>query len=202
VTAYLLAGLGLALFYPLLTFLSGLINVVLAAIVSLLLVSSLVLMFLGLTAGWRRTAWRAGLLLAVFLGIFSLGILTPWWRLLVTGGFFLLLGLFMLHYARRPIPPTPEPSTTLLPVEEPIEEPKEAEQTDLTSPSTEALQQPDPRHCPHCGCTLSVDHNFCPGCGHDTSPFHRCANCGYEHYISSEIESAHCVHCGHRFQIR
>jgi hypothetical protein len=199
VTAYLLAGLGLALFYPLLTFLSGLINVVLAAVVSLLLVSSLLLLFLGLTAGWRRTAWRAGLLLVIFPGIFSLGILTPWWRLLGTGGSFLLLGLFMLHYARRPVPPTPEPDTALLLAEEPTEEPEEAQQADPTSPSTQALQQPDPRHCPHCGQTLSVDHNFCPGCGHDTSPFHRCANCGYEQYVSSEIELAHCVHCGHRF---
>ena len=201
VTGYLLAGVGLALFFPLLTFLSGLVNVVLAAIVSLLLVSSLLLLFLGLMAGWRRTAWRAGLLLAIFLGIFSLGVLTPWWRLLATGGSFLLLGLFMLHYARRPIPPAPEPSTAL-PAKEPIEEPKEIQQTDLSSLAAQALQQSAPRHCPHCGRPLSVDHNFCPGCGHDTGPFHRCVNCGYEQYVSPEIESAHCVHCGHHFQIR
>ena len=201
VTGYLLAGVGLALFYPLLTFLSGLINVILAAVVSLLLISGLLVLFLGLTAGWRRTAWRAGLLLAIFLGIFSLGVLTPWWRLLATGGAFLLLGLFMLHYARRPIPPTPEPSAAP-PAEEPIKEPEEAQQADAASPSAQAPQQPESRHCPHCGCPLSVDHNFCPGCGHDTSPFHRCANCGYEQYVSSEIASAHCVHCGHHFLVR
>jgi len=56
-----------------LTFLSGLLNVILAAGISLTLVASLVPLFLGLTAGWRRTGWRTGLLLVVFLGMFSYG---------------------------------------------------------------------------------------------------------------------------------
>jgi hypothetical protein len=206
VTGYLLAGFGLALFYPLLTFLSGLINVSLAATISLLLVSSLLLLFLGLTVGWRWAAWRVGLLLAIFLGAFSLGMLTPWWRLLVTGGAFALLGFFMLQYARRPIPPAPEPSAAPLlakePAKEPIKEPEEGQQPTPTLPPEPALQQPDPRHCPHCGRALADDHNFCPGCGHDASPFHRCANCGQSQYVSSEVEAPHCVHCGSLLQIR
>jgi hypothetical protein len=195
---YLLAGLGLTLFYPLLTFLSGLVNVVLAATVTLLLISSLLLLFLGLTAGWRQTWWRAGLLLTIFLGIFSLGTLTPWWRLLLTSGGLLLVGAFMLQYARRPVAPEPAPESAIEsllatgPEEEPGDEPVLA----VTPPPAETIREPTQRHCPHCGRQLADDHSFCPGCGHDTSPFRRCVNCEHDQFVPTELEPAHCVHCG------
>jgi len=190
--SYLLTGCGLALFYPLLTFLSGLVNVVLAATVSLSLVSGLVLLFLGLTAGWRRTWWRAGLLLVIFLGIFSLGTLTPWWRLLLTGGGLLLVGVFMLHYARRPVAPEPEPALTPPSPEEAEEKPEPAP----TALPAKTVSGSTHRHCPHCGRALADDHAFCPGCGHDASPFRRCANCGHEQFVSPDLDPAYCVHCG------
>ncbi|MDY7076462.1 MAG: hypothetical protein SXV54_06000 [Chloroflexota bacterium] len=185
---YLLAGLGLAFFYPLLTFLSGLVNVIVAATVSFLLVSGLVLLFLGLTAGWQRVKWRAGLLLFIFLGIFSLGTLTPWWRLLVTGGGLLLVGTFMLHYARRPLPSEPEtPDKTS---EKPITTPPDVE------PHAEFAPEPVNRYCLHCGSALANDHAFCPGCGHDTSPFRHCANCGHEQFVPTDLDLVHCIRCG------
>jgi hypothetical protein len=202
IITYLLTGFGLALFYPLLTFLSGLISIVLAAAVALLLVSGLLLLFLGLTAGWRQTWWRVGILLVIFLGIFSLGTLTPWWRLLLTSGGFLLVGVFMLQYARRPTPPEPEPVIPSSPAEAEDEpEPGEPGPTAALSPA-ETIPEPTHRHCPHCGRELADDHSFCPGCGSDTSPFHRCANCGHEQLVSPETASAHCIRCGRTLDIR
>ena len=50
--SYLLAGCGMALFYPLLTFLGGMVGLALAAVLALALVSGLLVALLGLTAGW------------------------------------------------------------------------------------------------------------------------------------------------------
>lgn len=200
IITYLLTGFGLALFYPLLTFLSGLISVVLAATVALLLVSGLLLLFLGLTAGWRQTWWRVGLLLLIFLGIFSLGMLTPWWRLLLTSGGFLLVGTFMLQYARRPTPP--QPTIPPVPTGEPEDEPEPDEPGPTAAPSpAETTPAPTHRHCPHCGRELADDHSFCPGCGSDTSPFHRCVHCGHEQFVLPETGSAHCIRCGQPLDI-
>jgi hypothetical protein len=188
--SYLLVGCGLALFYPALTFLSGLVDVSLAAALALLVTSSLLLVFLGLTAGWRQTWWRVGLLLIIFLGAFSLGMLTPWRELLLTSGGLLLVGTFMVLYARRP--PTPEPE----PVQLPEAEPASALEAEPVSPPVEVTPEPIKRHCPHCGRALADDHDFCPGCGQDTSRLRHCAKCGHEQFVAPELEPAYCVHCG------
>ena len=188
--SYLLIGCALAFFYPALTFLSGLVDVVLAAVLAMLLVSGLVLVFLGLTAGWRQTWWRVGLLLVVFLGTFSLGMLTPWQELLLTGGGLLLVGTFMILYARRPPAPEPEPETEPPPVAEP----------EPTPPPVEVTREPTKRHCPHCGRALADDHDFCPGCGQETRCLRRCAECGHEQFVPAELEPAYCVHCGQLFK--
>ena len=184
--SYLLMGCVLALFYPLLTFLSGVIDLVPAASLAFLIVSGLVLLFLGLMGGWRQTWWRGGLLLVIFLGIFSLGMLTPWRGLLFTGGALLLLGTFMIAYARQPKVTEPEPVPPEAPEPEPMTE---------TSPPEE-VPEPISRHCPHCGRGLAEDHQFCPGCGRDIHHFGACAKCGHEQYVSPDLEQAHCVHCG------
>jgi hypothetical protein len=201
VTSYLLIGCGLALFYPLLTFLSGTIALPLAAALALVLVSALVLAFLGWTAGWRATAWQAGLLLAVFLGLFSLGVLTPWRGLLFTAGGLLLLGTFMVLYARHraSLPPEPEP---VPPPEQDVAEPQvEAAPTlpdvaDAPAPAEEAPPPPDEVHCPYCARRLAEGDHFCPNCGHDTGQLQRCAACGRQQLVPAEIERAHCLYCG------
>jgi hypothetical protein len=201
-TPYLLVGIGLALFYPLLTFLSGLVNAALAAAVSLSLVSGLLLLFLGLTAGWRQTLWRAGYLLTVFLGIFSLGMLTPWWRLLLTSGSLLLVGAFMMQYARRPTIPRLESELPVASLpDEPDGESGSEPVLSVAAPPAETIAEPTHRHCPHCGRELAEDHSFCPGCGQDASPFRRCANCGHEQFVSTGLESVHCVRCGRPLEI-
>ena len=195
-------GFALALFYPTLTFLSGLINVTLATILSLAVISALVVTFLGLTVGWRQTWWRAGILLLIFLGIFSLGMLSPWRRLLTTGGGLLLVGTFMMAYARREIPPEPEPKTGLESVKEPEPESEPAIMPVSPEESLEEPYIPEPSraHCPQCGRDRAEDYAFCPGCGYDTQNLIRCKNCGYEQHIDPEIEKAFCLHCGEPLQ--
>jgi hypothetical protein len=204
--SYLLIGCGLVLFYPLLTFLSGIFDVTLAAVLAFLLISTLLLTFLGLAVGWRQSWWRLGLLLVVFLGIFSFGLLTPWRGLLLTSGALLLVGIFMLLYARRATVPepqvedegaddeTPPAIETGLPVE--IEAAPEPGETQVVVVQKEVAPPPAQPHCPHCGRALAADHNFCPGCGQDTQSLHLCKNCGHKQWIGQDRETTFCVNCG------
>ncbi|TET52221.1 MAG: hypothetical protein E3J64_05545, partial [Anaerolineales bacterium] len=98
---YLLAGFGIALFYPLLTFLSGLAGVGIAAPIAVLVIAGLLQVFPGLAVGWRRVRFQLAWLAVIFLGFFSLGVISPWRGLALTGGALLLVGTFMLLYARR-----------------------------------------------------------------------------------------------------
>jgi hypothetical protein len=193
---YLLIGCALALFYPMLTFLSGLVNVGLAATITFLLVSGLLVYFLSLAAGWRNAGRYAALLLVIFLGLFSLGILTPWWKLLITFGGLLLVGIFMLLNARRPSTPKPSASPandSIAPCLDPeISESKPAS----VPPSDEDSSTASKRHCPHCGYTLADDYAFCPGCGNDARLFRRCPTCGSEHYLPGEARLNYCPVCG------
>jgi hypothetical protein len=177
---YLLAGCAVALFYPLFTFLSGVLNIAIAGVLALSLVSGVLLPFLVRVTGQRRVWWRAGLLLLVFLGLFSLGALAPWRGLLLTGGGLALVGNFMSLYVRRPAAPEPEP--TPLPVEVP--------------PAMETEPDPVSLHCVHCATPLADEYSFCPGCGHDTSRFRHCAGCGHQQYVPEQVENAHCTGCG------
>ena len=195
--SYLMIGFALALFYPILTFLSGLVPVSLAAILAFLTVSALILTFLGLTLGWRQTRWRAGILLLIFLGFFSLGILTPWQRLLTTFGGLLLVATFMIAYARRIIPPEPEPLPELEPVDGP--ETESVSEAEPTSPSpTKETPPPAPvsAYCPQCGRDRGEDYAFCPGCGYATEDLHRCSHCGHEQLISTDADETYCLQCG------
>ncbi len=195
---YLLIGLGLALFYPTFTFLSGVINVIPAAGLTLLLISGLLSVFLGLVVGWRKVWWRIGLLLVVFLGIFSLGMLTPWRGLLLSVGSLLLVAVFMLLYARRPLISEPD---TLVDADSKSEAP--LPQNEAPPPSESVLPPPEATpvstHCPHCARLLADDFSFCPGCGHDTSYLHHCLGCGHQQLVPSELEQVYCLSCGQLF---
>ncbi|MEA3349656.1 MAG: hypothetical protein U9Q82_03435 [Chloroflexota bacterium] len=194
--SYLMMGFALAIFYPTLTFLSGLVNVVMAAIFSFALISSLLVVFLGLTVGWRQTWWRAALLLFIFLGIFSLGMLSPWRKLLATGGVLLLTATIMLAYARRVSPPEPEAPAPSLKPKSTSELELDLDPEIVSPPEDAAARQPIRAHCPQCGHPLAEDYAFCPGCSYDTSDLHRCENCGLVQTISPEAEKSYCLHCG------
>jgi double zinc ribbon protein len=188
---YLLAGCGMALFYPLLTFLSGMVDLVLAEGIAFLLVSALQITFLGLTVGWRRAGWRVGLLLVIFLGLFSLGMLTLWRGLLLSIGGVLLVGVFMLLYARRSLPPEPEPSA----------EPEQSPGKDPGPLSDDAADAPflpvaEALHCPFCSRALAEDYGFCPGCGHDVDHIRRCPACGHRQSVSAGQDVVYCMRCG------
>jgi hypothetical protein len=177
--AYLLIGWCLALFYPMLTFLSGLLGVIAGAALPLVLVSGFVLGFLALAAGWKQTWRRAAWLLFIFLVVFSLGMLTPWRQLLLTSGCLLLVGTLMLLWGRRALAPEVEPPPATAP------------------PPVPAEAEPLSRHCLYCGQALANDFSFCPGCSEDARQFRRCTGCGQEQYIPLDLETVHCTHCGH-----
>lgn len=187
--SYLMIGFALVLFYPTLTFLSGLLDVTLAAILSLAAVSALVITFLGMTLGWRGTWWRVSILLVIYLGIFSLGMLSPWRRLLVTAGGLLLVATFMLAYARRKIPP--EQAETKSMVDKP-----ELEVAPAPTREAPAASEPPRAHCPQCGRARGSDYAFCPSCGYDTENLRSCDHCGHEQLLLPETEDFHCLQCG------
>jgi hypothetical protein len=184
---YLLAGLGFFLFYPTLTFLSGVIELPLAAAVALVVVTGLLVVFLGYAAGWRRAWWQALLLSAVFLGLFSMGLMGQWRGLLLTAGGLVLVGTFMVLSARRR---GASPKSQISNITE----------SDTGDEPTVELEEamPPARYCPHCGAELDEAFAFCPACGRDAKPFCCCSACGAEHYVSPEAELKHCPACGER----
>jgi hypothetical protein len=199
--SYLLLGCGIAIFFPLLTFLSGLVDVTAAALISLLVITILLATFMRQTTTETKIFWRTVLVLAVFLGFFSLGSLTPWRGIFITGGGLLLLGLFMVLYANRPVEPEPEPEPVQeVEVDELVEanimEPLDEQTAEAAVP--EITEAPDDTafHCPYCGRKLQEDFSFCPDCGRDSSQIHHCGNCGHEQLIPPEIEKVFCLNCG------
>ena len=147
-----------------------------------------------------------GLLLIIFLGFFSLGMLTAWRGLLLTGGGLLLVGTFMLLYARyrSAVKPEAEPEPASVLDVQPMETPPESEVESASeaepAPQPEEEMLPTPGqaglHCLYCARSLDDDYQFCPSCGHDTSHIHRCEDCGHRQYVPIEIETVYCVHCG------
>jgi len=204
---YLLAGLGLALFYPLLTFLSGLMELAAAAVLAVALVAGLLLTFLGLAAGWRPVRWRLGLLLLVFLGFFSLGMLTPWHGLSLTAGGLVLVGLFMVLLARRPAQPDPELEPDVEYVAEKLElldDVSLSEELDVelavSEPepvmAEELAPEPAGFHCPFCGRQLDDEFSFCPACGRETRQLAECPSCESKQFVPAEQDTVHCLRCG------
>jgi hypothetical protein len=210
--SYLLTGFGLALFYPMLTFLSGILPLAAAAALAVLLVSGLLLGFLARAVGGKPILARAGLLLAVFLGFLSLGMLTPWRGLLLTAGALLLLAMFMLLYARRARAPEPEtivepemeesPTPEAEPEREPGLEPGGEFAQTVAAENVVAPPGEPYLHCPFCGRALEEDYAFCPACGHETTGLRRCDHCGHEGLVTAGLEAVHCVRCGSQLRSR
>ena len=206
---YLLTGVGLALFYPLITFLSGLVSIAVAAGLSFVIVSALLMAFLGRAAGWRPVRWPAGVLLLVFLGFFSLGMLTPWRGLSLTLGGGLVAGLFMTGLTGRPTERAYAAPLDVVPLhlddkadqgdEPPVEESQDGLSFEsLPGPEPAAVTTPEPAgpFCPFCGEQLGESFHFCPACGKRTDQIGACQSCGSKQYVPDGQESVHCLACG------
>jgi hypothetical protein len=198
---HLLMGLGFILFYPLITFLSGLVGAIPAALLSAVIIVGLLLLFVKQVTHARQAVFWTAWLLFVLLGVISLSMLTPWRSLQVTSGGVLLLAGWMVTYVRRPLPPaiqetvefsevepeiTPEPEPEVVPAPEPIRLP----------PIEPARFQ---AHCPQCGRGLTDDYAFCPGCGYDGQYIHHCTKCGHEQVIADQA-IGFCLHCGEKIR--
>lgn len=190
IESYLLLGLGLVLFFPMVTFLSGLVGVPAGSLMALLITIGLLAIFLSQTLGWDQIGWRAVLVLVVFLGIFALGSLTEWSGLLITAGCGILLGIFMVLYARWQKEREEAESVEVL---EELEQPEEIAPPPMPEP--EMLSQPT-LHCPRCSHGLEEGVNFCPSCGYETKQIRRCRHCGREQFPPAEFDVAYCLGCG------
>ena len=203
----LLSGLGLTLFYPLLTFSSGLVGGIPAAIIAVILIAGLLALFLSRQIEKRGVVARILWLLFIFLVLLSLGMLTPYRGIFLTLGGFLLVGTFMLAYAQRPSPnrTQTEVETTLMPVELPTNQPDGIVEPEIARPEPESKVAPVPpelhlpsfrAHCPQCGRGLETGFDYCPGCGYDAQKIEQCPTCHHEQIAPETSGPRHCVHCG------
>lgn len=191
---YLLMGLGLALFYPLLTFLSGLLPLWLAAILAVAAVLALEVVFLILSGKWTGIALQAGWLLLIILVFLSLGMLTPVRGLLMTLGGVLLVATFMFAVARRSLRGDLEPAPAEVEVAdfEPVAAEVGYEEPAAIEPEADVFQ----RHCPNCGNALAEGDHFCSACGYHLELLHRCKHCDYEQSLPPQVEHVYCLRCG------
>ncbi|MFB0536838.1 MAG: hypothetical protein ACETWR_17870 [Anaerolineae bacterium] len=192
---YLLMGLGFFLFYPLLIFLASVLGLTAAAALSLLVIGALILVFLRKVESSPQIWVYAALLMVVFLGLFSLGLLTRWRGLLLTAGGILLVGFFMQLAARLKAREPASPPISLG-EESPsvVEAAVEVEET-----AEQVTEETFDKFCPRCGRGLLPDYTFCPGCGHDERAFLACQHCGRQHYAADRESLAFCPGCGTRF---
>ncbi len=178
------------------------------------------LIFVNRAVGSIKILRWIGVLLLVFLGLFALGMISPWRGLMWTTGGVILVAMFMILYANKAVvSEKPDPADTPTPAK-----PHESEDGALTlnenqpveqEPQVEASAdapveqhvapfiidvQPDPKpdqaHCPYCARALAQDYAFCPGCGHDTREVYRCEQCGHIQVIPAEANIKYCVQCG------
>ena len=192
VEGYLLAGLAAALFFPALTFLSAVFPLVAAFALAFASITGLVLAFLAAMAGRQRTWWRGGLVSVACLGLLSFGLLTPWRGLSASLGGIVLVGTFMVLFARRRISAPLQPATGA----SMDTEPGTPERPTLTEAVREPEHGPAPLHCPSCSHVLETGYSYCPGCGQDAQRIRRCSDCGYAQIGAPDLSSLFCLNCG------
>ncbi len=203
---YLLTGIALVFFYPLLTFLSGMVDVLVAAALAGSAIFLLLLAFLGALIGWRTIVWQLIWLIFVFFGVLSMGLLTPWQGLLLTIGGLLVSGTFMLAYAKRPAEVVENLESKAVRFAEPEKSPesppnevKEIVKIAEPLPETEPMlfeATPFWTYCPQCGRGQMEDYDFCPGCGYDGRVIQQCGNCGHQQMMIPGTPAIYCLHCG------
>lgn len=197
IETYLLLGLGLVIFFPLITFLSGVVGVLAGSMLALLITIGLLVVFLSQTAGWDQIGWRTVLVLVVFLGLFGLGLLTEWSGLLLTAGGVVMLGVFMVLLARRQknqemIEPAQE--NLEVAVDQALEE--ESETAPISLPVHPESSDQGIFHCPQCAQELEDDNNFCPNCGYESKQIRHCDHCGHEQLPPVDLNPSYCLNCG------
>ena len=109
----------------------------------------------------------------------------------MTSGGLILVGVFMLRYARRPRSPEPDTEPEAGAAADVVPEPESA-----LLPEEEITAEPAGHHCPYCGRALGEDHRFCPECGHDTNNVRRCAECGHQQFVPEDLAAVYCAQCG------
>ena len=197
---YLLLGCALVFFFPMVTFLSGLIGIFAGSIISLAITIGVITLFLRQTVGWRQIGWSTMVVLTIFLGAFALGRITELRGLLLTAGGVVLLGIFMLRYARwQKIQETLETAQPLqeIPDEAAVQALEgESEAAPISLPADREPSDQGIFHCPQCAHELEDDNNFCPNCGYESKQIRHCDHCGHEQLPPVDLSPSYCLNCG------
>lgn len=194
---YLLVAVALAVFYPMLLYLSQHMRVHLAFFISFVAVSALVLGSLRRWHGIGFAVGYGGLGLVILLGVFSAAALaTKGSGALVTIGLLVLVGFAMrtapaISVARPKAPPG-EPPPAGAAVAEEEERWAEAE------PELEPPQPPPAarRYCAFCGGELAEGFSFCPQCGENARIALACPECGTQICLQCHENYRFCPGCG------
>ncbi len=178
-----LLALNSLLLCPLLIFVANFIGVPRAFWVALGVIGALNVLY-----GWRRGGvgmlWRVLLLTAVFLGVFSYGVLQPRLTgLLLSAGGVAAIAFFMLSHAIWPPAAQPAPSSSEPPPAAPL-------------PPADRVAVAPGGFCAYCGAQLGEGYHYCPNCARTIHRTTRCTACGAEVCAECGRDFRHCPACG------
>jgi len=181
-----LLALNSLLFYPLLIFVASFTGMAKAFWIAVGVIGALNVLY-----AWRRGGfgmlWRVLLLTAIFLGLFSYGVLQPRLTgLLLSIGGVAIIAFFMLSHAIWP-PPVQEPKP---------EPPAASPPPPLPVPVANPGSPPSGGFCAYCGTKLSEGYHYCPHCARAVHQTKRCPSCGAEACAECGREFTHCPACG------
>ena len=212
---YLLIGVALVLFYPLVLHLSKYLPPTWAFIIAFVVVGALVLVTLRRALGLGFALVYGGFGLVTTLGMLSAAaLLTSGSGLLVTIALVLLLGFTMsmaprlsavlterseearrLRAARGPMagtapgePPTPGPDEDAPPAAANVVAERE--------PPAATQAEPGGRFCAYCGCEVARHFRYCPQCSREVLVTVECPSCGTEICRVCGTQYSHCPSCG------
>jgi len=182
-----LLALNFLLFFPLVIFVASFTGVAAAFWIGLAVTALINALY-----AWRQAGvgmlWRVLVFTAIFLGLFSYGILhARLTGLLLSAGGVAIVAFFMLSHGLWPPEPHGKPEAP-------------GEQQGPGVPAVAAAGNPPPKgrgsFCPYCGMVLGASFKFCPGCARPVHETIACKQCGAQVCGACGREFKYCPACG------
>jgi len=209
-----LVVLAIAVFYPMLVFLSRHFSVSIAFAGAFIVTGVLVMSALRREHGMGFALRTGGFAMVAVLGLLSLAAIAGEGAGTLVTLSAVLLVAFAIRVApalrpETPAPPPPPPAAARDAVtergeetwgeddaEEGAETPEQRSSAELPTAAVEAEPAPPERFCAYCGCAVEPDFEYCPRCGKGQELTVCCAACGFE--VCRECGPAYrfCPNCG------